>query len=87
MPRWRKPCVPLPPTVGQRVRVHYAKATAPQMPYHGRTGVVRIVATGRGPRNVGVEIDGVIIVIPRGNLVAMPQKDLDADVEVKREQF
>ncbi len=27
-----------------------------------------------GPRNIGVEIDGGLVVIPRGNLVAMPEK-------------
>lgn len=58
------------PKPGERVRVHYAKAAADRMPFHGRTGVVRIVAKGPGPRNVGVEIDGRIVVIPRGNLVA-----------------
>ena len=41
------------------------------MPYQGRTGVVRILARGRGPRNVGVDIEGRIIVVPRGNLVAV----------------
>ena len=58
------------PRIGQRVRVHYAKRGAAVMPYHGRTGVVRIVAAGPGPRNVGVEIDGHVVVVPRGNLVA-----------------
>ncbi len=62
------------PRVGQHVRVHYASKAAPYMPYHGKTGVVRVVVRGRGPRNVGVEIDGRLIVIPRGNLVLMPEK-------------
>jgi len=39
------------------------------MPYHGKIGVVRVVSRGPGPRNVGVEIDGQVIVVPRGNLV------------------
>jgi len=58
------------PRIGQRVRVHYAKRAAAVMPYHGRRCVVRIVTAGPGPRNVGVEIDGRVVVIPRGNLVA-----------------
>jgi len=57
------------PYIGQRVRVHYAKRAAAGMPHHGKTGVVRIVTGGPGPRNVGVEIDGRVVVIPRGNLV------------------
>ena len=59
------------PYIGQRVHVHYAKAAAPTMPYHGRTGVVRTVTDGPGPRNVGVKIDGQLVVVPRGNLVAI----------------
>jgi len=62
------------PKPGQRVRIHYARRWWP-MPYQGRTGVVRILARGRGPRNVGVEIEGRIIVVPRGNLVAVPSED------------
>ncbi len=58
------------PRVGQHVRVHYAKAYAKAMPYHGEMGTAAVVASGRGPRNVGVEIGGRIIVVPRGNLVA-----------------
>ena len=58
------------PRIGQRVRVHYAKRAAAVMPHHGKRGVVRIVTTGPGPRNVGVEIGGRVVVIPRGNLVA-----------------
>ena len=59
------------PRPGQRVRIHYAKRSASIMPYHGKAGVVRIVCSGPGPRNVGVEIDGQTVVVPRGNLVAV----------------
>ena len=59
------------PRQGQRMRVHYAKRSASVMPHHGRIGVVRIVPRGPGPRNVGVEIDGRVVVVPRGNLVAV----------------
>ena len=62
------------PRIGQRVRVHYAKAAAAAMPYHGKTGVVRIVTNGPGPRNVSVAIDGHVVVIPRGNLVAVGEQ-------------
>ena len=61
------------PYVGQRVRIHYAKRSAPVMPYHGKTGVVRLVGHGPGPRNVGVETDGRTVVVPRGNLVAIEE--------------
>ena len=36
-----------------------------------RSGTVRVVPRGPGPRNVGVEIEGRLVVIPRGNLVAV----------------
>jgi len=65
------------PRQGQRVRIHYAKRAAPDMPHHGVVGVVRIVAAGPGPRNVGVEIDGRIIVVPRGNLIAIGECQTD----------
>jgi len=59
------------PRIGQRVRVHYARRVGAVMPYHGMHGLVRVVAAGPGPRNVGVEIDGRLVVVPRGNLVAV----------------
>ena len=63
------------PRIGQRARVHYAKGLAAMMPYHGKVGVVRIVSRGPGPRNVGVEIDGRLVVVPRGNLVVVPEEE------------
>ena len=59
------------PRVGQRVRVHYNRHVAHLMPYHGQDGVVRVISRGGGPRNVGVELAGRMVVIPRGNLVAI----------------
>jgi len=59
------------PRFGQRVRVHYARHVAATMPYHGKVGVVRVASQGPGPRNVGVELAGQLVVIPRGNLVAI----------------
>ena len=58
------------PRVGQCVRVHYAKRLAASMAYHGEEGVVCVIPAGPGPRDVGVEIDSVIVVVPRGNLMA-----------------
>jgi len=55
------------------VRIHYAKRSASIMPHHGKVGVVRLVSSGRGPRNVGVEIDGLTVVVPRGNLIAIEE--------------
>jgi len=59
------------PRIGQRVRLHYARGAAAVMPGHGKLGVVRTVPRGPGPRNVGVEVEGRLVVVPRGNLVAM----------------
>jgi len=59
------------PRPGQHVRIHYAKRYAALMPHHGKTGVVHVVARGPGARNVGVEIDGESVVVPRGNIVAI----------------
>lgn len=59
------------PKVGQRVRLHYAKAMRAVVPDHGKVGIVKYVAIGPGPINVGVEIDGQLSVVPRGNLVAV----------------
>ena len=61
------------PRPGQRVRIHYAKRSASIMPHHGKVGVVRLVSSGPGPRNVGVEIDGLTVVVPRGNLIAIEE--------------
>ena len=59
------------PRAGHRVCIHYARRSASIMPHHGRVGVVRIVSNGPGPRNVGVEIDALSVVVPRGNLVGI----------------
>ena len=61
------------PRPGQRVRIHYAKRSASIMPHHGKVGVVRLVSSGPGPRNVGVEIDSLTVVVPRGNLIAVEE--------------
>lgn len=52
------------PKPGQPVQCWYKDRG---MPHHGKVGVVRIVGKGR-PRNHGVEIGGVIVVVPAGNL-------------------
>ena len=62
------------PRLGQQVRIHYNRRSAAAIPYHGETGVVRIAGRGPGPRNVGVEIGGQIVVVPRGNLVAVAKR-------------
>lgn len=55
------------PRRGQIVTVRYGKRTRDIMPLHGRAGTVSVVGRGR-PRNHGIEIDGVIHVVPAGNL-------------------
>ena len=65
------------PRPGQHVRIHYAKRSAPVMVHHGAVGVVRVVSRGPGPRNVGVEIDGRIVVVPRGNLIVVGKRQMN----------
>jgi hypothetical protein len=55
------------PKVGTLVQVWYAAQWRAFMPLHGRLGIVRVSGRGR-PRNHGVEIDGVVWVVPAGNL-------------------
>jgi hypothetical protein len=57
------------PKPGERVRLHYRRQDVPWRPWHGRVGVVARVGRGPGPINVGVLIDGVLVVVPRGNIV------------------
>jgi hypothetical protein len=54
------------PRLGQRVQVWYAARHLP-LPHHGAVGVVEIAGKGR-PRNHGVRIGGVLVVVPAGNL-------------------
>ena len=61
------------PQPRQHVRIHYAKRSASIMPHHGSLGVVCIVSGGPGPRNVGVEIEAMCVVVPRGNLLAVEE--------------
>jgi len=56
------------PSIGERVRVHYAKHYRDMMPLHGKVGIVRVRSKGR-PRNHGVEINGQLFAIPAGNLM------------------
>ena len=51
------------------MRIHYRKQIAGLMPYHGRVGKLVVVSRGK-PRNHGVEIDGRIVCVPCGNIVA-----------------
>jgi hypothetical protein len=59
------------PRQGDRVIIRYAKAKVARspstFPLHGKTGTVEIVGRGK-PRNHGILIDGVLYVVPCGNL-------------------
>lgn len=74
------------PRVGQLAQVHYNKRLAPHMPLHGRVGTIAVIGgckpqpgavqviegvRPRGPKNHGVLIDGVLWVVPCGNLNAV----------------
>lgn len=63
------------PRIGQTVQCWYAKKTRTHRPLHGRIGTVEIVASGPGPRNHGVRVDGLMHVIPAGNLRLPPDGD------------
>ena len=56
------------PSIGQRVQCWYRESARKLVTTHGKTGVVKIVARGPGPRNHGVEIDGELFIVPCGNL-------------------
>ena len=66
------------PRIGQGVRIHYARRSASTMPHHGMAAVVRLASRGPGPRNVGVEIEDRLVVVPRGNLVAMRERQTNS---------
>lgn len=55
------------PRIGQQVQVWYRAGVREKMPHHGRVGIIRVVCHGR-PRNHGIELDGVVVPIPCGNL-------------------
>lgn len=55
------------PKKGTRVIIRYKKSLAGWMPLHGKTGIVTIASKGK-PRNHGVVVDGVLWVVPCGNL-------------------
>lgn len=73
------------PRRGMIVQIWYNKRIAPEMPLHGKIGVVEIVCrprlsspvqliTGvrrRGPRNHGVLVGGKIYAVPCGNIRAV----------------
>jgi hypothetical protein len=55
------------PHVGQKVQVWYRREVGLHMPLHGKVGIVRISSRGK-PRNHGIIINGMIYVVPCGNL-------------------
>lgn len=66
------------PKIGMLVRLWYRKSITWLMPHHGRRGVVVAVGNGKGPRNAGVQLnDGTLVVVPRGNLQAIDDRQLD----------
>lgn len=55
------------PRVGQTVQVWYAARRRSVMHLHGKIGRVEIVSRKR-PRNHGMRVDGILWVVPAGNL-------------------
>lgn len=60
------------PRIGQRVRIRYRPVLRDFMPLHDECGTVRIRSKGK-PRNHGIEVDGVLYVVPCGNLMKEQQ--------------
>ncbi|KKN07724.1 hypothetical protein LCGC14_1064020 [marine sediment metagenome] len=61
----------LNPRIGQRAQVWYRAGVRDHMPLHGKVGTIVMRANSRkpsGPRNHGIEIDGIRHVVPCGNL-------------------
>ena len=64
------------PKPGDVVQLWYARQHAHRWPLHGRVGVVRVVSSARRrkgerhgpPRSHGIDVDGVLVVVPCGNL-------------------
>ena len=56
------------PRIGQRVQVWYRWPVRTWMPLHGQTGEIVCVSRAVKCRNHGVVIDGVLYVVPCGNL-------------------
>jgi hypothetical protein len=66
------------PRIGQMVRLRYAPGRRRAAPYHDLVGRVVIVCRARRARNHGVEIDGVIVVVPAGQLQPVKTEGADA---------
>jgi len=64
------------PHIGKEVQVWYRKEWASWMPYHGRIGIVKVCSRGK-PRNHGIEIAGVMVVVPCGNIRPIPPARAD----------
>jgi hypothetical protein len=58
------------PKIGELVELRYRPAMRRLTGLHGSWGIVRIVSSGPGPRNHGVEIEttGELVVVPAGNI-------------------
>jgi hypothetical protein len=63
------------PRLNQHVLIWYNKKRAPFMPLHGLTGRVVVRSRGPGPRNHGVNVGGVVYVVPCGNLQTIKQEN------------
>jgi len=59
------------PKLGQKVQIWYARYYRHFMPLHGLTGIIVEVGK-RKPRNHGIDINGMVYVIPCGNLRTIP---------------
>lgn len=56
------------PRVGQVVRIRYNAKVRASRPLHDRVGTVVVASRGK-PRNHGININGVVYVVPCGNLM------------------
>jgi hypothetical protein len=50
------------------VTIHYAKGKQEFFSYEGQRGTLLIIAKGKGPKNCLVDIKGIKVVVPFGNI-------------------
>jgi hypothetical protein len=53
---------------GMTVTIHYAKGKQEFFSYEGMRGTLLIISRGKGPKNCLIDIKGVKVVVPFGNI-------------------
>ena len=53
---------------GMMITIHYAKSKQDFFMYEGKKGTLLVIASGKGPKNGLIDINGVKVVVPFGNI-------------------